>query len=327
MLKAARSPRFLFILIGVLFIPVVLTNAVGTILSLASPTAHAADGRSDHSEVACTSSNHAPSFGGTVIIDANEVLCSQLLAFGGTIAVKGEVRGNIIAFNSAITIDGGVIGNIDLFGGTISLHAGSRVQGDINLYGSKVYGDNKGQIVGAFNDHSNPGWLFGLQAFHFPFWFLFFMIPLGVLCIRLLPEHVMFVRATMKYKMRRSLVVGLLTCVLAPAVLIVLIALIVSIPLALIVLLGLLAAWILGSVAIGWMIGEQIVQALTTRQPTRNTRYLQVIVGLIALALLSSLPIIGWLISIGTGLLGLGAVLLSRFGTRLYSQPKQPLPF
>ena len=153
------------------------------------------------------------------------------------------------------------------------------------------------------------------------------MIPLGVLCIRLLPEHVMFVRATMKYKMRRSLVVGLLTCVLAPAVLIVLIALIVSIPLALIVLLGLLAAWILGSVAIGWMIGEQIVQALTTRQPTRNTRYLQVIVGLIALALLSSLPIIGWLISIGTGLLGLGAVLLSRFGTRLYSQPKQPLPF
>jgi len=190
-----------------------------------------------------------------------------------------------------------------------------------------VYGDNKGQIVGAFNDHSNPGWLFGLQAFHFPFWFLFFMIPLGVLCIRLLPEHVMFVRATMKYKMRRSLVVGLLTCVLAPAVLIVLIALIVSIPLALIVLLGLLAAWILGSVAIGWMIGEQIVQALTTRQPTRNTRYLQVIVGLIALALLSSLPFIGWLISIGTGLLGLGAVLLSRFGTRLYSQPKQPLPF
>ena len=114
---------------------------------------------------------------------------------------------------------------------------------------------------------------------------------------------------------------------LAPAVLIVLIALIVSIPLALIVLLGLLVAWILGSVAIGWMIGEQIVQALTTRQPTRNTRYLQVIVGLIALALLSSLPFIGWLISIGTGLLGLGAVLLSRFGTRLYSQPKQPLPF
>ena len=109
--------------------------------------------------------------------------------------------------------------------------------------------------------------------------------------------------------------------------LIVLIGLIVSIPLALIVLLGLLAAWILGSVAIGWMIGEQIVQALTTRQPTRNTRYLQVIVGLIALALLSSLPFIGWLISIGTGLLGLGAVLLSRFGTRLYSQPKQPLPF
>jgi hypothetical protein len=42
--------------------------------------------------------------------------------------------------------------------------------------------------------------------------------------------------------------------------------------------------------------------------------------------LAGSLPYIGCFISIGAGLLGLGAVFLSRFGTRLYSQPKQPLP-
>ena len=329
MLKAARLSRFLLVLVGVLFIPILLTSAVGAILSQVTPTAHAADRQIDYSEGPCTSSNHPPSFGGTVTIDANEVLCSTLTAFGGTVAIRGEVQGNIVAFNSTIIIDGGVIGNVTLFGGTISLHAGSHVHGDINLYGSREngYGDNRVQVDGTFNDHSSPAWLFGLQAFHFPFWFLFFMIPLGMLCIWLLPEHVMFVRATVKYKMRRSLIVGLLTCVLAPAVFIVLIALIVSIPLALIVLLGLLAAWILGSVAIGWTIGEHIMQALTTRQPTRNTRYLQVIIGLIALGLLSSLPIIGWLISIGTSLLGLGAVLLSRFGTRLYTQPRQPLPF
>jgi len=41
--------------------------------------------------------------------------------------------------------------------------------------------------------------------------------------------------------------------------------------------------------------------------------------------LAGSLPYIGNWISIGAGLLGLGAVFLSRFGTRLYSQPKQPL--
>jgi len=45
----------------------------------------------------------------------------------------------------------------------------------------------------------------------------------------------------------------------------------------------------------------------------------------IALAMVTSLPYIGWLVGLGTGFVGLGAVLLSRFGTRLYSQPKQPI--
>ena len=51
-----------------------------------------------------------------------------------------------------------------------------------------------------------------------------------------------------------------------------------------------------------------------------------VVVGLAVLALAGSLPFIGWFVSIGAGLLGLGAVFLSRFGTRLFSQPRQPLP-
>jgi hypothetical protein len=50
-----------------------------------------------------------------------------------------------------------------------------------------------------------------------------------------------------------------------------------------------------------------------------------VAIGLVALALLGSLPYIGWLINLAVGLVGLGAVFLSRFGTRLYSQPKEPI--
>jgi hypothetical protein len=53
---------------------------------------------------------------------------------------------------------------------------------------------------------------------------------------------------------------------------------------------------------------------------------MQVVVGMTVLTLVGSLPYVGWLIGIGAGMLGLGAVFLSRFGTRLYSQPKQPLP-
>ncbi len=97
-------------------------------------------------------------------------------------------------------------------------------------------------------------------------------------------------------------------------VLVVLVALILPIPLALILALGLIAAWILGTVAVSWTIGDHILRAVA---PQYNTRLIDVVVGLTVLVLVGSIPYIGWLINIGVGLLGLGAVFLSRFGTRL----------
>jgi hypothetical protein len=79
----------------------------------------------------------------------------------------------------------------------------------------------------------------------------------------------------------------------------------------------------MGTVAIGSFIGETILNQLT---PQQNTRFLQVIVGMIILGLVESLPRVGLWIIIGSGLVGLGAVLLSRFGTQLYGSPRHPFP-
>ena len=147
-------------------------------------------------------------------------------------------------------------------------------------------------------------------------------MTIGSLLTWLLPEHVMLVRTTVRTKGKRSLILGLLTVLLAPVVLVVLTALIIAIPLAIIVTIGLIAAWTLGTVAVGWLVGDSIVRRVL---PQHNRRLVQVVVGLTVLALAGSLPYIGWLISVGAGLVGLGAVLLSRFGTRLYSSPKHPL--
>jgi hypothetical protein len=147
-------------------------------------------------------------------------------------------------------------------------------------------------------------------------------ILLGILLTSLLPEHVMLVRTTVQNRLRRSLVLGLLSTLLAPAIITVLVALIIALPLALLVAVGVIAAWALGTVAVGWLIGDYIVRRLA---PQHNTRSMQVVVGLTVLVLAESLPYIGLFISIGAGLVGLGAVFLSRFGTRLYSPPRKPL--
>ncbi|MGI9059769.1 MAG: hypothetical protein ACR2H5_14445 [Ktedonobacteraceae bacterium] len=272
----------------------------------------------------CTAEQHGPSFGGAVVVDIHEVECGDLTTFGGTVAITGTVQGDIVSFNSNIVIAGTINGNTDLYGGSIVLQDTAHINGDIHVYGGHETKGPNVQLHGSLIDETNHvSWLFSdIGGFSFSFWSLLIWVALGMLLTSLFPEHVMLVRTTVVSKMRRSALLGLLTILLAPPVLLVLIALILSIPLAIIVGLGLIAAWGLGTVSIGWLVGDYVMSKVA---PHRNTRLVQIVVGLTVLVLLGSLPYIGWLISVGVGLLGLGAVFLSRFGTRLYSQPKQPL--
>lgn len=317
-MKAARLSGLLFLLIGVVIVSLFITGNMTGILPATSPAALASSGATS-----CTaSSSQRPSFGSVITVKTGKALCGDVTIAGGSVSVQGLVRGNILAFGSSILLDGGVSGDIRLFGGSIRFGPGSYVSGNVNLYGSRVDGSKEVHIGGTFDDHSKNTGLFGLGAFNLPIWFLLLMLPLGLLYARFFPEHVMFISASVKNQTRRSLMIGLLSALLAPAILLILIALIISIPLALIVLLVLLIAWTAGTIAICWMLGEQVIRAFTTRPPAR---YLQVMIGVIMLAVFISLPVIGWIVFPGTGIVGIGAVFLSRFGTRLYRRPEQPL--
>lgn len=272
----------------------------------------------------CTNEHHGPSFGEAVVVDTNQVECGNVIAFGGTVAINGEVKGDLIAFSSHVAVTGTVDGDIKLFGSSVVLQSGSHVHGDIRLYVASWSRGQNTQLDGSVSDPAgNLNWFFvGNGGLALSFWFLIIWLVVGIGLTTFLPEHVMLIRTTAVSKMRRSFVIGLLTIILGPTVLVVLIALVLPIPLAIIVGLGLIVAWMLGTVAIGWCTGEYILRKFAPRQ---NTRPMQVAVGLTVLVLAGSLPYIGWFISICTGLLGLGAVFLSRFGTRLYGQLKQPL--
>jgi hypothetical protein len=307
-----------------LLLPVLLLGMGGEALTWVTPIALAAGKHLESTSGDCKGEHHQPSFGGTIVVDTGEVVCGDLTSFGGTVAINGEVRGDVVSFGGEVVIAGTVDGNVDIYGGTVTLQSGSDVRGDLNLYaGGWARGDGS-QLNGALIDHTRHIELlfFSSSEFHFPFWPILTWIVLGLLLTRLLPEHVMFVRTTAASRPRRSFFIGLLSALLALPVVVVLIALILTIPVAIIVALGLIIAWAFGTVAIGWLVGEHVLRMIA---PHRNTRPFQVVVGLTVLVLAGSLPYIGNWISIGAGLLGLGAVFLSRFGTRLYSQPKQPL--
>jgi len=330
MRKVSVAQRAMLILGGLALLSTFLISGGGQLLSWITPPAEAASTTMSEShhfsslQQHCTEEHLGPSFGGAVVVDTNTVVCDTLTAFGGTVAINGTVIGDIVSFGSAVVIAGTVNGNIDLYGGNVVLRTGSHLFGEINLYAGHWTRGQGVQFVGAVNDHTEGiNWLFpGAGTFSFPLLPLITWVALGLFLTTLLPEHVMIVRTTVISKAQRSLMIGLLSVLLAPLLLIVLIALILSIPVAIIVALGLIAGWAMGTVAIGWLVGEHILRKFA---PQKNTRPLQVAIGLAVVVLVGSIPFIGWIISIGVGLLGVGAVFLSRFGTRLYVQPRQPL--
>ncbi len=321
--KGKRFNWLLLVLVGSLLFLGLTISGIGEHLAWALPSAQATDKSVIGNDVTCTRNIHGPSFRENIVIGPREVVCGNITSFGGSVVIQGELHGNITAFNSNTFIVGQVFGNLTLFGGSIALKNAEQIRGHISVYGSTELNAQGKQLDGAMNGYEQhrtfPG---SMGGFSFPFWSLVIWIILGIALSSLLPEHVAFVRTTVTTKTRRSILIGLLSIVLVPAVLVVLVALILTIPLALILGLGLLAAWILGTVAISWTIGEYILLSVA---PRYNTRLIDVVVGLMVLVLVGSIPYIGWLISIGVGLLGIGAVFLSRFGTRLYSQPRQPL--
>jgi len=273
---------------------------------------------------ACTETYHGPSFGGDFVVGPQEIECGSVLAFGGSIAIRGEVKGNLTAFNANVIISGVIDGNLKMYGGSLMLQVGEHVQGNTDLYGTRYETNTFPAHKGYFSIHTNPiDWLYPFaNGWDVTFWSLVIWEALGLLITLLFPEHVMFVRTTLVGQARRGLLVGLLSVLLAPVVLIILFALVITIPLAIIVGLGLVAAWALGIVAVGGQLGKYIISKVA---PQRKTRYMQVIVGLAVLVVAGALPVIGIFITIGAGMIGLGAVFLSRFGTRLYGQSRQLL--
>src|SRR6266566_5445651 len=101
---------FMLALSGLLLLMAFYLSGGRAILVGMVPTVFAANGENARANSDCTNEHHNPSFGGTIVVDYNEVECGNLTTFGSKVAINGEVQGNVVAYNSDIVIAGTVDG-------------------------------------------------------------------------------------------------------------------------------------------------------------------------------------------------------------------------
>jgi hypothetical protein len=271
-------------------------------------------------------------FGGSLNLQTGSNVNRNIAVFGGSVEIAGTVGGDVAIAGGSVHLSPSAVvnGTVRVAGGSVSQDPGSTVRGGISRENNasgfpRVFPPFVG--VNGYNGFFNPieslgvGLVQGLIT-------ALALAALGALLVVFFPQPTRRVMETAQHSIGPSLGVGCLTLLVAPVLFLLLLITIVG---PVLLVLALAAAWIFGWIAVGYLAGERIVEAAKMRE---IAPMLAVVLGVLVLAIVGQVPCLGWLISLLIGTAGIGAVLLTRFGTRPYpytpawatAGPMGPLP-
>jgi hypothetical protein len=261
---------------------------------------------------------------GPIAVSAAEY--KSVIKIGSDIVIEtGQKVRNVIAIGGQITINGIIENHVVAIGGSVVLTKTALVGGNVVSLGGVIVIARDAQVVGSLTEVNSSNlydtlttalstewegwsWIFAVISLAI---FLVIVI-LSLLIVALLPKPVRVVAEAISENTFKVVLCGVLGLVLiAPLALLLTISVvgIALIPLEVIVVV---CSILLGFIAVGQLIGSMAYKLLKSPNPgmIRETFW-----GLIILWLIGWVPYIGWMAKAVAIVIGLGATLVTRFGT------------
>lgn len=273
--------------------------------------------------------------GGTFILRDGDVLSGNLVVLGGSATLESgsSVQGDVVLAGGSVQVSGQVNGSIVVAGGLISLRDTAVVQGDITVVGGNIDQDPGAQVNGSIVNGAVspfelvPGGVFPNAHVRFTpllevLWFFlrsFMWAALAVLVVLFLQSQT---ERTAKAAVTQPLIaggLGLLTVVVVPLLVVTVSLTIILIPVGLVAFLALVISWTYGVIVIGTEVGNRVAGLLKQEWALAVSAG----IGTFILTLVTNgmgwlVPCVGWVAPALVGMVGLGAVLLTRYGTQDY---------
>jgi cytoskeletal protein CcmA (bactofilin family) len=268
--------------------------------------------------------------GGGVSIDSGASVKGDVVVIGGSLKLEGEVSGSAVVIGGAASIGEGasLAGDIVTLGGSLQRAEGARIGGDIinNLPPPDLSLPNataiptppvppQPQIQFDFGPLGRIVALF-LQALG--------LTALAMLLAAFLHPQLDRVAHAVLTQPFVAGSIGLLTAFLAPIAVVILTVTLILIPVALTAAILLVLAWLFGVVALGLVIGDRLNEALHKTWEPVISAGLGTFVLALGVGTMNLVPCVGWLAGALVGLLGLGATVITIFGTRSLTQTAPP---
>ncbi len=291
--------------------------------------------------------------GQSFVLEAGQRLNGDVAIFAGSADVgQGAViTGDLAVIGGSARIDGTIEGDAVVLGGSMSLGPDAWVKGDVVAMG-ELARDPGAQIGGdivAGSERSReleevrqrlqeqsvlPEAVTALPAIDggdSTLWqvlrWVIGVVGLIVVCVvasAILPEAVQHISEVMGRSAVLSAAVGLVTVLASILLVPLLVVIVVGIPVAIVLVIALGLALLCGWASAARLVGRKLLDLLKI---SSSSAVLHVAVGVTTLAVLGRVPCLGTLLSLVLAFWGLGAVVLTRFGTSrdLIWEPFEPL--
>lgn len=233
--------------------------------------------------------------GGNVTLQEDSTVTGDVTVLGGSVEISGSVEGDVAMLGGSLHLTSTAVveGDVSSIGGSLDRDPGAEIQGD------SISGFEFGQDGGVITIPGIPRFEFGAPGQMpnieieppppgrdgFAGWLAYsfirgfsaialaaLMAILGVLLVVLAPRATERVTQTTRENAAVSFGVGCVTQVLAIPVFVLLAITICLIPLALIGMLALIAGWVFGWLALGWLVGQKLLQMIKSPNPPAAAR-------------------------------------------------------
>jgi len=259
-----------------------------------------------------------------IYVAENEIQ-ANVFSFGGNIFIKGKVKESVVSFGGSITVEGEVGEQILGIGSDIYLKSNSTVMGDIVSIGGSFSKDPGCTINGDTLYFKSPGDLLTKKTLSssrlFASYLLFKLITsfiwliFAIVLALMLPRQISYASDLINESFGPIVGTGLLGLILFIALCLfsaLLSLLIIGIPILFSLILLAVIIKILGNVIIFHFAGRSVSKLLGNKHPSLM---LSIFIGFILITLLTSIPILGMIISFFLTILAWGVVIRTRFGT------------
>jgi len=276
-------------------------------------------------------------FGEDLVLLGEEVVTGDVLVFGGDVHLHQNslVEGDLLLMGGVLRAAGEVAGDIVLLGGSADLEASVAIGGDVLALGGSVVKADGASVGGAISEGFPFRFYPRIQQVRLPSnWWSnpnpaatlrswagrgvrsvissLVLAFVAVMIMAIWPKQTQLVSRTLWRSPGASVGAGVISVLIAVAVIV---ALVITICLSPVAALALAAAWLFGWCALGLLIGQRLRRALKVRD---LAPLWQAAAGVFLLSMAGSLPCVGWMIWVFGGMYALGAVVLTRLGTRPY---------